>query len=259
MFRVSPKGMGFVLTFSFVVAVGGAPLFAATVLPGQSTVEGKTLGQWSSEWWKWAESFGPGPFSDTTGVRGNVNQGGPVFYLAGSGGNAGPITRTITVGSDKYVLLPLINWIVAAGADPGFADTRSEANALATNTINPANLFATIDGVPVGNLASHREESGALFTLPVVANNDSGFPPGTYTDAYSDGYWLMVAPLSAGPHTLHFGGTGSFYNAGAFQVDPFTIDVTVNLNAVPLPPAHFVAPVGVACAAAWRRRYARRG
>lgn len=261
MCRVIPRGLGLVLALSVVVvlAAGGPRARGAAVFPGQSTVDGKTLGQWTTEWWKWAESFGPGPFSDTTGARSNLNQGGPVYYLAGSGGNAGPITRNVTVGSDRKVLLPLINWIVAAGADPGFADTRSEANALATNTINPANLFATIDGVPVPNLASHREESGALFTLNVVPNNDSGFPPGTYTDAYGDGYWLMLEPLSPGQHTLHFGGTSTPYNAGAFTVDQFAIDVTVNLNVVPVPAAAWVGTMGAACAMAWRRRLARRG
>jgi hypothetical protein len=239
---------------------------AATVVPGQSTVAGQSLGQWTNNWWNWAESFGPGPFTDTTGAVAGTNQSGPVFFLAGSGGNAGPITRNVTVGDDKYILLPLINWIVAAGPDPGFADTKTEAIALATNTINPANLFATIDGVPVSNLASHREASGSDFSLTFVNNNDSGFPAGTFNDAYGDGYYLMLNPLTAGAHTLHFGGTSTFFDAGAFQVAPFTIDVTVNLNVVaaggpstvPLPAAIFAGPLGLLPAMVLRKRFVKR-
>lgn len=198
---------------------------AVPVIAGQSVVAGQSLGQWNSDWIKWVGSFGPGPFSDTDGSRANINQSGPVFFLAGTGGNAGPVTRNITVGDDKYLYFPLMNWIVAAGAYPGFADTKTEATALVTNTINPANLFASIDGVPVANLASHRESSGSVFTLSFVNNNDYGFPTGTYDDAYGDGYYLMFNPLSDGQHTLHFGGTGSAYDAGAFQVAAFGIDV----------------------------------
>jgi len=238
---------------------------AATVVAGQSTVAGQSLGQWTNNWWNWAESFGPGPFTDTTGARAGINQSGPVFFVAGTGGNAGPITRNVTVGNDKFIFLPLINWIVAAGPDPGFPDTKTEAIALATNTINPANLFATIDGVSVPNLASHREASGADFNLTVVNNNDTGFPPATYNDAYGDGYYLMINPLAAGPHTLHFGGTSTPFDAGAFQVPPFTIDVTVNLNVVaaggssnvPLPGAIFSGPLSGLLAMVLRNRFGR--
>lgn len=241
--------LGIVLIMCFGLT---AKLQAATVVPGQSTIAGETLGQWSNDWFKWALSFGPGPFSDTDGSRDNINQSGPVFFLAGTGVGAGPVTRNVTVGDNKLLFFPLINWLVANGADPGFADTKTEAIALATNTINPANLFATIDGVPVGNLASHREDSGAVFTLTFVNNNDFGFPAATYNDAYGDGYYLMVNPLSVGPHTLHFGGTGTPYDAGAFQVAPFAIDVTVNL-----PAAIFIGPLCAVPMLALRRRFCK--
>jgi hypothetical protein len=236
-----------------VLLLTSRPALAATVLPGQSTVAGQTTGAWTANWWNWALSSGPGPISDPDGSRGGVNQAGPVFYLAGTTGGGAAVVRNIAVTDDKFILLPLINWIVAAGADPGFASTQAEANALATNTINPNNLFASIDGAAVGGLAGHREESGSLFTLNVVSNSDAGFPAGAYNDAYADGYWLMVAPLSAGNHTLHFGGTTSFFDAGAFQVNPFTVDVTVNLtvlpsatggSGVPLSPALALTPFG---------------
>jgi hypothetical protein len=259
---MSRRILGAVIIFLLLSGIS-VRLHAAVVVPGQSTVAGETLGQWNSDWIKWASSFGPGPFSDTDGSRGNINQSGPVFFVAGTGANAGPVTRNITVSDDKFIFFPLLNWIVAAGPDPGFADTKAEATALATNTIDPAKLFATIDGVPVANLASHRESSGSVFTVTFANNNDYGFPAGTYNDAYGDGYYLMLNPLSAGPHTLHFGGSGAAYDAGALQVPAFAVDVTVNLNVVsangggaaaPLPPALFGGALCAVPALALRRR-----
>lgn len=243
------------------VFLGAVPARAAVVLSTGSTVAGKTIAAWTSDWYNWGLSTGPGPFSDPDGSRSGVNQSGPVFYIAGTTG--GSAVRNVTVTDDKFILLPLINWLVAAGADPGFASTQAEANALLTNTVNTNSLFATIDGVVVGGLASHHEQSGSDFTLTTANNNDFGFPAGTYTDAYQDGYWLMVAPLSAGQHTLHFGGTISAFDAGAFQVSPGNIDATINLTVlpargggggVPLPAALLVAPFGLLAAWGTARR-----
>ena len=50
-------------------------------------------------------------------------------------------------------------------------------------------------------------------------------PKGIYAPAMTDGYWVMLAPLSPGQHTLEFGGTvGSPVN--------FTLDITYNLTVV---------------------------
>ncbi len=54
-----------------------------------------------------------------------------------------------------------------------------------------------------------------------------GFPgiSGTVFPVVADGYYLMLAPLSPGPHTLNFGGT--------FGAElGFGVDVTYHLNAV---------------------------
>ena len=134
-----------------------------TVVPGHSSVAGKSVGVYTADWWNWAASIpAPGPIADQTGAQATANQSGPVFFIAGTGSGIPPVNRTFDVPQGKYLLFPLLNWIVANGPDPGFADTKSEAIALATNTIDPAKLFATLDGKAVTGLASHREHSGAL-------------------------------------------------------------------------------------------------
>lgn len=193
---------------SFVIAVGlltGRAQADINVLPGGSTVAGKTIGDWTTDWWKWALGIpAPGdPLGDTTGADAQTGQSGPVFYLAGAIGDSPPATRTFTVPADKYLLFPLINWVGYGGADPGYASVKEEITAITTGTIDPAKLVATIDGTAIPNLASHRESfSGDAFALPLVDNNSFGHPAATYPDAYADGYWIMLAPLGSGTHTL---------------------------------------------------------
>jgi len=243
---------------------------AATVeiVPGGSTVAGKPIGEWTADWWNWANSISPNIFNDTTGAQANENQSGPVFFVAGTSSGSPPVTRNFTVPQGKYVLFPLINWITANGPDAGFANTAEEVTALVDGTVDVAQLIAQVDGIDVPDLASHREQSQINFTLNVVADS-TGFPAGTYTDANADGYWVMLAPLGAGEsHTLHFGGTSKDFTGpqpaegDPLSVPSFTVDVTSNITitgaaAIPLPPAVMSAiPFGAVALAsfAWRRR-----
>jgi hypothetical protein len=237
---------------------------SAVVVPAGSTVAGKTIGQWTADWWNWAGAGPANVFTDTTGAAATQNQSGPVFFLAGTQGGT-PVTRTFEIPSGKFVLFPLINIIVAAGPDVGFTDTRQEATAFA-DAQSTATFVANIDGTDVPDLASHREASPTNFTYVVNAGT-SGFPAGTYTDANSDGYWLMLEPLSAGEHTIHFGGTSNDFGPaeGNVLLPSFTVDVTDQVTvpgtaAIPLPAGALAAmPVmaAIAGAGAWRRRQAR--
>jgi len=185
--------------------------------------------------------------------------------IAGTSSGVGPVERSFAVPEGKALLFPLINWIVANGPDAGFPDTTTEAIELVNHTIDPANLVATLDGAAVSNLASHRESPGKLFTLDAPDGN-ALFPTGTYTDAYADGYWLLVQPPTPGEHTLHFGGTTTQFVGpdGKFTVDSFVVDTTVNLTVtraqpVPLPPAlvpglaTLAAAAGAAARVRWKR------
>jgi hypothetical protein len=235
------------LAFCSVVIVAGFLTASAqaeiNILPGGSTVAGKSIGDWTTDWWKWALGIpAPGdPLGDTTGADAQTNQSGPVFYLAGSIGDSGPVTRTFTVPADKYLLFPLINWVGYGGADPGYTSVKQEITAITTGTIDPAKLVATIDGTAVPNLASHREAfSGDAFALPLVDNNSFGHPAATYPDAYADGYWIMLAPLGSGTHTLRYGGTSDPFvglPGSNVTIDSFTVDVTAQITAIPEPSA----------------------
>jgi hypothetical protein len=201
-----------------------------TVVPGGSTVAGKAIGDWTADWWNWTGSVPGNVFNDTTGALATQNQSGPVFFVAGTQGTS--VTRTFDIPGDKFVLFPLINFVVANGPDPGFPDTKTEATTFVDQAIDPAKLVATIDGTDVTGLASHRETSPLNFTYTVTAESGT-FTPGSFSDANADGYWLMLNPLGSGSHTLHFGGTSNDFTGpdSAFHLASFTVDVTDNVTA----------------------------
>ena len=89
------------------------------------------------------------------------------------------------------------------------------------------NITLEIDGRAVVNIDAFRVQSPELFSYTLPEDNMFalfGFPSsaGTYYPAVTDGIFVMLTPLPAGPHTIHM--------YAAFP-DPFgTSDVTVHLN-----------------------------
>ena len=85
--KLSSSRLPALATLAILASSSGSAWAAPiTVLPAGSTVAGKTIGAWSGDWWRWAVSFSQpnDPFTDATGSRANLNQSGPVFFLAGS-------------------------------------------------------------------------------------------------------------------------------------------------------------------------------
>ncbi len=208
-----------------VPAVNGS----IVIEPPGSSVEGKTIGDWTAGWWQWALSQSV-PNDAFSGNNASVGQAGPVFYIAGTTG--GSATRSFTVPGDKFLLVPLINVVVPG---PASAETSLRADA-ASFIATVDSLFATIDGnaVSQSELFTH-EESSPLFSFVAANNNPFGFPPGT-SDAVSDGYWLMLDPLGTGVHTISFGGA----------TPDFTVGVTDTVTAVPEPSTFLLLGAGLA-------------
>jgi hypothetical protein len=258
---------------SFVAGLGTLVLALALAGPAQadvivvdphSVVAGKTIGAWTADWWNWVGSFPreTSPIHDGTGQFANMHQSGPVFFVGGSRPGPSeppqPVDRTFTVPGDKYLLFPLINWIVGNGVDDGaFPDTRAEARAVTSGTIDPARLFFEIDGVPITGLANHREETPDFFTVTVTDDLPAIGGPGTFTDAFADGYWIMLAPLGGESHVFHFGGTTMLYTSPSypppegFKIDPFSLDMTARVTAIPEPSAWALSGLGVFILLVW--------
>jgi hypothetical protein len=247
MARLTRLGAVFLITF----LVGSTARAAVSALPGGSSVGGKSIADYTADWWNWDGSFanGSNPFSDKTGAIANDHQSGPVFFIAGTTSTTpGAVSRNFSVPNGAYLLVPLLNIVIANGADPGFATTAEEAKLLGDTGFSPAKMFASLDGIAIPDLASHREDS-PNFTLHVLsADSPVAAPMGDFSDAFASGYYLMFAPLSPGVHTLIFGGTSNSFDTptNVHLLDPYSVNVTDTITvldaaAVPLPPARWPA------------------
>ena len=206
------------LALTIILNLAPAALQAGPLAPG-SSVAGKTIGEWSAEWWKWGFSFpvATNPLEDAS-LANQGNVGGPVFFVAASGGTV--FDLTINVPSGQYLLFPLLGGVYNYLPPETEADAISFLNA---NISTVTGLYATLDGVPIPNLFAH-DETSPLFTLVVPA--DGLDVEGTY-QARARGYWLMLAPLAPGQHTLSFG--------GELLAQGFIADTNVTVNVVPEP------------------------
>jgi hypothetical protein len=203
-----------------------------TLLPSHSCPHGKTYGEWGEAWWKWVMSIpaNRSPLLDTNGAFAAEGQNGPVWFLAGTVGGAA--TRTCNVPLNKALFFPLVNYIndyPCPGGD--VVPPRDLPKYLADGAhwiINHVTeLKAEVDGVALPDLWQNRGDSG-LFLFkgdPTMAQVDPCIT-GRVQPGYSDGYWVMLAPLPAGRHTIHFGGKAVFSLANGDPYD-WTVDVDV--------------------------------
>ena len=217
------------------IAAGRA---SAAILPPNSKPYGKTYSQWAKAWWQWAVSIPAdvNPLLDATGQNAALGQSGPVWFLAGNLG--GTSVRRVTVPTGKALLVPLVNTIyLGFPCDdrnlPGCESDQAleQANDIATllSFVNPsmdgAALTCEIDGQSVGNLQAYREASAAIYEVDAVEGNifePSGLPAGPYHPCVDAGYYLLITPLSAGTHMIHF--------TGATAGGSFSLDVTYLLT-----------------------------
>jgi hypothetical protein len=207
----------FMAKFGSIAFLLFPPLLASTRLPAQDCgavrivpphemVEGKTVVEWTVEWWRWV-------FSIPCNARHPWNEGqcgegqdpsSPVFFVAGN-----PGSPTCTVPCGKPILLPIINHILTAPLEcPDCMACGEVADGLVRDTFR---LECEIDGQPVPTpmLFEHREASPLCFDFD-VPEGGCAYPPGHYETAFADGHWLMLEPLCAGEeHTIHCrAGTG---------------------------------------------------
>jgi hypothetical protein len=182
------------------------------VFPPNSNPYGNTYGEWSARWWQWTFSIpaATNPLFDETGAHCAEGQSGQVWFLPGSFG--GTFDRACTVPPGKALFFPILN--VAFGAavgdceptKPGVPCDVTTLRTDAAAALDSVTIEASRDGVPLHNLTDYRVQS-PVFSVTLPEGNFLDVLSGTYTPMISDGYWLMIAPPSAGAHTIHFKGT----------------------------------------------------
>jgi hypothetical protein len=218
-----------------VVAAGG-PAAAASSSPVVIPPGGGIYDDLSVAWWKYAleQPNATNPLLDPTGAGCRTGQSGRVFFLVGTAGT-GQVTRDqCTVPLGKQLYFPLVNAFDVHTPGDGLDTPELVWHDLqVTLGFRVDSLFAAIDNKPVTNLdptsspyracAGPSDGCASAFVFDFGSDNLFGLPAGRYEPAVADGFYLLLPPLTPGPHTVTFGGSGNL--AG-----PFTQSVLYHLT-----------------------------
>jgi hypothetical protein len=197
-----------------------------TVAHTETPIYGRTLGEWSAEWWQWASSLQTDnhPLLDTGDC--DVGQRGHVWFLGGTFDGL-PKVRTCTLPQGKAIFLAIVTTTYWAPEDlwdcpPPCDDPEGHLRNVVNGIIDGAtNVACTVDGNPV---TAVRVDSPA-YTLPVPDGgvlSSWGYTPGDRDPAVADGYYVLLPPLPAGSHTITL--YGELWGGGFVQ------DVTYNIT-----------------------------
>ncbi|UXN05963.1 hypothetical protein [Bartonella sp. HY761] len=176
------------------------------------TVSGEDLSTLSIRWWQWVTNAPDDldPLADDTGEHCNYAQSGDVFFLAPSY-SFDKVMRNCAVPKDKYIFFPVISimrWDTGDGLSCD--DLKKEVNA----AINSArDMVSEFDGQ---KLDGTRAATSSCFTIP-----------GDEDHYASDGYWILLNPLSEGEHHLHFKG---LIGDDAAMQDEYMQDIEYKIN-----------------------------
>ncbi|EKE76621.1 hypothetical protein [Gallaecimonas xiamenensis] len=194
------------------------------ILPPLMRVGEVSQSQYAVAWWQWQKSVpGPAsPFSDMTGLRCDYSQSGPVWFLA-SAPNDHKVERYCNVPAGKYLFVPVMSQLAAPNYENEF-ECPAVQQAVAIKWPQVKTLSLELDGHDLGSLAAFRQKARSCFDLLGSVSRDR-LPPKIYPSA-TEGYWVMLRPLSPGEHSLKI---RSRYLADSGQELVQDIDYTINI------------------------------
>ncbi|MFN8473235.1 MAG: hypothetical protein U0822_13690 [Anaerolineae bacterium] len=224
------------------------------ILPPDQSVWGMTYGQWSALWYQWMFRIPVHNPPVSTGklyhplyvdkrVNCGIGQSGNVWFLGGTfttvdtgGGNAlGTADRTCTIPADTWLFFPIMNAECSSVEGNGTTqEALTQCAADLRNAITKQTLSLEIDGTSVPNLYRYQVASPMFSIGPLPQDNVLAAATGATGNAVSDGYYVMVKPLSLGAHQIHFAATA----AGTTTDNPpkpwsFTLNIRYRLVVVP--------------------------
>ncbi len=183
----------------------------------------------AAAWVRWvmALPYSTGPVNDPTGDGCGAGQSGIDWFLAGTSGGAA--SRECDVPAGKHLVFPLFNWWCVFFPEL-FPDAAAVAAALPqyvagyqTAPDNVCSLTLKVDGQDV---LADLDALGETFNITeqdfaVDLDDDHfaaahGFAGGSMT-AMTAGYYVRLAPLTPGDHTVEFGGAVCFGGQVAFS------------------------------------------
>jgi hypothetical protein len=184
------------------------------VIPPDSNEFGNPYGEWSARWWQWLLSIpeATNPNLTTGNVHCELGQSGQVWFLAGTFG--GPaVTRSciLPIPAGKDLLVTPLNGVFGelgpqvGDCSPNQCDINALRASAAANVDNPPPLVVTIDDHPVMHVDQYRATS-PVFDVTFPKGAIFNIPPGLHGPLVSDGYWLLLRPLSPGMHRIFSNG-----------------------------------------------------
>jgi hypothetical protein len=201
-----------------------------------SVVYGRTYSDWNAAWQQWAASIPTAnhPLFDNGDC--SVGQAGPVWFLGrkfvvqGTPGNFENVVRYCNVPAGKALYVAILNAedslleeSTPGSQTPGphLLTQIGELRAVTAYEMDGVtHLTMQVDGENIRDIKERfRVQSPAyVFTLPAdnffTALGEGPFQAGTYFPGVDDGYYVMVAPLPVGHHTIHFQATAGPYLLG---------------------------------------------
>ena len=213
-------------SLAFALASFG-PLLTAPVAAQVVPYHPALYGELAAAWQRYIMSIPAqvNPILDFSGVNALIGQSGPLVFLAGAG-TTDPVTRTVTLPRGRFLYFPLVNVECSTvEAAPFYGANYAQLSQCAGSFFAPSDvLTCTIDGVLVDGLTNYRAQSPLYhFRMPAV-DNILGLPGVRGGLSVTDGYWLLLSPLSTGNHVIHF---TALLTTGIGE--GFTQDITYNL------------------------------
>lgn len=190
-------------------------------------VSGISQHDYVNMWWQWAVSMSneESPVQDRVGVKCSVNQIGPVWFLAGGYGSS-KIIRKCSIPSDKHIFFPVINMLYYPKNNNENLPCEAVKKGAELNNKYLKTFKVSIDNHKFLNPVFFRNSSIKCFDL--IARKANNHQHSEIYPSATDGYWVMLKPLSLGTHKLLF---SAEYNRpdGAFgrmvQDIEYTIDI----------------------------------
>ncbi len=171
--------------------------------------------EWAEAYLQWVGAFprDNSPVTDRTGALCGARQDGDVWFLAASDGTAA-VERHCSVPQGKTLFVPIAVTVERSGnKDPDC----SALLRIAGEHLTPVSgLSMTIDGQPVYGVENHRQATGGCF-----APGLRQVPRSSAKTAVADGWYVMLQPLPAGPHTI---AVGARFDATVFSTT-YRLDV----------------------------------
>lgn len=224
------------------------------IVPRHTRFEGKTYRQWVTSFWQWVNTIDNGPFLPNPLLNCtrpiSAGQSGTVWYWAtpSSYFHALDVPNTPltcdqsanVIPADTSILLATLDTFSSTLLPPGVytPTTAAGEQAIANRFADRIqDLFVTIDNVPVTDVTAYRVATDQ-FTFTAALRWVFGIPEDIYgTDtAVADGYYLILKPLSAGSHTIHYGGRFHYLPGDFGSAAPppdYLVDVTLLITVGP--------------------------